>query len=238
MQQIEIMDVGELTLHDEALSTPRMNEEQYNALKRDIDLNEQIDPVTLYRGKIVDGRHRWLILQELEIPTIKVVKLPNNTTLVEIKRLVRSKETRRHESASQLAIGAYRYMLSSTSKVTQAEVADMFGTNRLRISEAKKIAEMYGRNDILDLLFNGSKFDIGTSYRPILTDSLKSILNWLSTYGTVIGGTDQDIGIEPIKELTENEQIIANKFINAIKPESNRVIREIAKVLYSMLEEE
>lgn len=236
--KIETMQVDELTLHPEALATPRMNEEQYQALKKDIEMNGQIDPVTVYRGKIVDGRHRWLILQELGVPAILVYKLANNTTITEIRRFVRSKETRRHESASQLAISAYKYILNSADKVTQAEVADMFGTNRLRISEAKKIAEIYGRMDILDLLFNGEKFNTGTEFKPNPTDSLKSILNWLAVHGSVIGGKDRDIGITARTQLTEDEQIIVNKFINAINNESKLVRNEVANMLYTELKGE
>ncbi len=233
MRIIEAMRVEELSLHAEALTTPRMNDEQYQALKRDIEMNGQIDPVTVYRGKIIDGRHRWLILQELGIETILVEKLPNNTTIAEIRRLVRSRETRRHESASQLAISAYKYILTSTDKVSQTEAADMFGTNAKRIGEAKKIAEMYGRTDILDLLFNGEKFNVGNSYRPIWSDSLRAILNWLAENGTVLGGKDRDIGIAPRLELTEDEQIIVNKFIYAIRSESKLVKNEVANVLYT-----
>ena len=35
------------------LSTPKMNSENYEALKRDIEMNGQIDPITVYRGKII-----------------------------------------------------------------------------------------------------------------------------------------------------------------------------------------
>ena len=117
-EDIYSINPKELTLHPEALATPRMNSENYEALKRDIEMNGQIDPITVYRGKIVDGRHRWLIIQELELDLIKYKKMPNNSTLKEIRSMVNSRETRRHESASQLAIRAYKLKMDISNGIS------------------------------------------------------------------------------------------------------------------------
>ena len=52
----QFIDTNELSIHPEALRTPRMVESQYEALKLDIEQNGQIEPIVLYRGKIVDGK--------------------------------------------------------------------------------------------------------------------------------------------------------------------------------------
>ena len=110
MKTIDEIKICNTSIHPEALKTPRMIEEQYEALKLDIEENGQIEPVVVYRNRIVDGRHRYLIAQELNLEILKCIKMPNNSTIGDIRRMVKSKETRRHESATQLAISALRYI--------------------------------------------------------------------------------------------------------------------------------
>ena len=228
----------ELTLHPEALVTPRMSDESYDALKRDIEINGQLDPVTTYRGKIVDGRHRWLIIQELGIDEIKYIKLANNATLADIRQVVQSKELRRHETASQLAIRAYRMKSAQDSKFKSfAEVAKAIGANPKRIVEVKKVVELYGRNDIIDLLFNGKKFNVGTHTIPFWTDSLGTILRWLEEHGTIIDAKQQVATIEPRKELTEDEETLVNSYVNTLSKESELVRQHISDRLYDRLKE-
>ena len=228
----------ELTLHPEALATPRMSDESYDALKRDIEINGQLDPVTTYRGKIVDGRHRWLIIQELGVGVIKYKKMPNNSTLKEIRSMVNSRETRRHESASQLAIRAYKLKMDPSNGITSfSESADKIGANRKRVSEVKRIIEVYGRNDIIELLFAGEKFNTGKAQIPFWTDSLGTILNWLAEHGTIVGAKQQKASIEPRKELTEDEQFLVNSYVNALKKESDLVLEHIAHALYTKVKE-
>ena len=178
-QDIYTMDIATLDLHPLAETTPMMTQENYEALKLDIETNGQLEPISLYRGRIIDGRHRWLILQELGETIIKAVKLPNNTTKAGLASIVRSKETRRHETPTQLAISAYKMMLSSKTKLSASAAAERVGIDRRKVGNAVHIADTYGRMDILDLLFDGDKLDIGTPYNPFPTDSLPAIDNWL-----------------------------------------------------------
>jgi len=231
---MELMKIEELSLHPEALTTPRMVTEQFEALKAHIDQHGQLEPATLYRGRIVDGRHRWLALQELGVESMKVEKMANNATLQDIKDVVRGKETRRHETSAQLAITAYRLTLDSVNPLTQVEASSKVGANRKRVSEVKKIDTIYQRPDILELLFNGEKFNTGTASIPFWTDSLGTILRWLAEYGTIIG-KDKDIGLEPRTELTEDEHVIVNKFMSALGKESTIVQAQVAKEAYSLV---
>lgn len=236
MKEIFELDITTLSIHDEALSTPRMLEVQYEALKADIDQNGQLDPVVIYRGKIVDGRHRFLILNELNIKTITCFKMPNNSTLSDIKKLVRSKETRRHETATQLAISALRHITKSNEKITQAEASKMFGVGPKAIGFAKKILVDYKREDLLDILFDGGKINIGTSYNPFMSDSLKTIVNWLDDNKAT--SVENKIGITARTELTEDENIIVNQFVRSVQKESKFVLDEIANRIYSLVKGE
>lgn len=233
-EEIHSIDPKDLVLHSEALATPKMSAEQYESLKANLEMYGQLDPITIYRGKIVDGRHRWLIIQELGIDTIKYKKMPNNSTLQTIKSIVNSRETRRHESVSQLAIRAYRLKVAKESSCTSfSEAADLVGVPRKRVSEVKKIVETYGRNDIIELLFAGDKFNTGTDRIPFWTDSLKTIINWLAEYGTVVG--ERMSKITPTKELTEDEQLLVNTYMNALSKESQIVMESVTKAMYSKL---
>ena len=236
MKEIFELDITTLSIHDEALATPRMLEVQYEALKADIEQNGQLDPVVIYRGKIVDGRHRFLILNELNIKTITCFKMPNNATLSDIKKLVRSKETRRHETATQLAISALRHITKSNEKMTQAEASKMFGVGPKAIGFAKKILVDYKREDLLDILFDGGKINIGTSYQPFMSDSLKTIVNWLDDNKAT--SVENKIGITARTELTEDENIIVNQFVRSIQKESKFVLDEIANRIYSLVKGE
>ena len=235
IQEIHTITVKDLVLHVEALATPRMSVESYEALKADILLNGQIDPVLVFRGKIIDGRHRWLILQELGIDSIKYIALPNNTTLAQLRSIVQSKETRRHESPAQLAIRAYRLKVAPNSEYKSfASAADAVGATKSRVSEANSIVAIYGRLDILDMLFNGDKFNTGTETAPFHTDSLATILKWLATYGKAITPVRKIAGIEPRKELSTDEQLTLTSYINAITKESELVRIALANHLYSI----
>lgn len=237
-EEIHSISPEDLELHPEALATPKMNSENYEALKRDIEMNGQIDPITVYRGKIIDGRHRWLIIQELGIDVIKYKKMPNNSTLKEIRSMVNSRETRRHESVGQLAIRAYKLKIDPSNKIASfSDAAELVGVPRKRVSEVKRIIEVYGRNDIIELLFAGEKFNTGSVQIPFWTDSLGTILNWLSEHGTVVGAKQQKASIEPRKELTEDEQLLVNTYVTALKKESDLVLEHIAHALYSKVKE-
>lgn len=238
VQEIKSITPELLTLHPEALATPKMSGIAYDALKRDIEVNGQLDPVITYRGKIVDGRHRWLIIQELGIDFIKYIELPNNTTIAQLRRLVQSKETRRHETAGQLAIRAYRlYEQKNSEFSSMSAAADAVGANRKRVSEVKKIIEMYGRIDIINKLFDGEQHNVGTLTIPFWTDSLGTILRWLEEHGTIIDAKQQAAKIEPRKELTSDEETLVNSYVNMLGKESELVRQHISDRLYARLKE-
>lgn len=56
-----------LPVHELALLLPDMTADQRDELKRDIQANGLLDPITTYQGKALDGRHRDAICDELSI---------------------------------------------------------------------------------------------------------------------------------------------------------------------------
>jgi len=236
IQTEEIYELAptELELHPLASTTPRMTDVNYTALKTDIEENGQLEPITLYRGRILDGRHRWLILQELGVSTISAVKLPNNTTRTSLRKLVRSKEIRRHETPSQLAITAYKLMLESEVKISASEAAQTIGADRKKTSNAKSIASDYKRPDILETLFNGEKVDIGTPYEPYKTDSLPAILSWLKDMRKT-GNKPKDIRGKV--EMTEEQFANCALKLNELKGLDIKQIKHISSKLYQHLKD-
>lgn len=59
-----------LTAHEQAEFFPELSPKSYEALKDSINENGQINPIYVYNGKIVDGRHRYKICQELNLQPI------------------------------------------------------------------------------------------------------------------------------------------------------------------------
>lgn len=56
-----------MEVHEAAKIMPAMTDGQYAELKADIEKHGLREPVVLYEGKILDGRHRWRACEELDI---------------------------------------------------------------------------------------------------------------------------------------------------------------------------
>lgn len=179
MVELKILD---LNIHKYANLTPLMVEEQYIALKLDIKDNGQIEPVRVCRGLIYDGRHRFRALNELGSETIKAI-VDDTLSEEDIKSQVYSFENRRHQTATQLAISAYKeYMLllkNEDTKESQGSVAERFGVGRKNLSEVKSLAER--APDLIDFLFDGKKLNIGTDSMPNMTNNIRAINAWIKS---------------------------------------------------------
>lgn len=170
---MEIIATNTAVLHALTGTHPVMTNEQFNVLRESIKDRGQDEPVLVYRGKIVDGRHRLRAIKELGIDSIKIERLNNNMTLEEVKSRVASTEQRRHQSSTQLAINAYRLYMNG---VNQPEAAKRAGAS---VSNLKYVCTLHslGRDDIVELLWSGGKYDVsmdGRFKKP--TDSLAAIL--------------------------------------------------------------
>jgi len=238
MELTQTMVIKDLRVHPLAETTPTYTQVQYNALLRDIELNGQQVAAVVYKDFIIDGRHRYRALSELEQETIKVTVLPDNTTDAELTRIIHSLETRRHETASQLAIKAWYDYMDPKTTGTMSSFADKHGASLANINRANKIggtkANQFMRPDILELLFNGEKFPI-ENY--IETDSLTAIesflrkmqLNRKAKLTGMVFDTDA---------LSESEQDLVDAAVLKFADESVRVRKALAKRLYSSIPRE
>lgn len=137
--------------HEAAALFPMMSEVELLSLKEDIRANGQAEPIRLLGGKILDGRNRELVCNELGIkPTW--LELPENTNPYQY--VVSHNLHRRHLNESQLAMVAARLANLPNHRpqkevatgghlpeepVSIPEAAEMVGAKRTSMQRAKAI---------------------------------------------------------------------------------------------------
>jgi 16S rRNA G966 N2-methylase RsmD len=155
-----------MDFHELANIFPMIPKEELEQLITDVKANGLIEPITLYQGKILDGRNRFIACQMAEVEPEFVPYNGNNPLTFVISKNIQ----RRHLSSSQraaiaidvlpmLEAEARERQLASLKQnldsVTQffgerngrhsgeaaQQAADLFGTNRQYVSDAKKLKE-------------------------------------------------------------------------------------------------
>lgn len=224
MQKLKVSD---MSIHKASELSPLMTPEQFRALVISIEENGQIEPVKLYRGKIVDGRHRLKALKQLGVETIDTTSLPNNMTLDEINDLVLTYETRRHQTPTQLAIFAWKQM--KELGISSGKASKMFGPSKANISRVNKIVEL-GGTALIDDLQDGKKLEIYIGQKKRTTDSLAQIRDYLDAKR--ITRTDEEIIIED-SDPSDKEMEIINKVFNLLAKQSQYARTRLADRLYA-----
>ena len=140
-------------LHPLCSIFPQMSDEEFDALRDDIEQHGQRDAIVLWDGQILDGRHRMQACLALGIePKFRTVEM----TWEEAKAYVLSVNlTRRHLDASQRAIVASRMATLKKGRpstednasidalsVTQQEAADALNVGRAQVQRAKKVEQI------------------------------------------------------------------------------------------------
>lgn len=198
MEQIRL---DEVALHKITETHPVMSTEQFEALKNDIAVNGQLQPALVYRGKIVDGRHRYRALTQLGEESIKITRLQNNLTLDEVTSLVNSTEMRRHQSPTQLAIKGYR--MYKVGSLTQKEIPSKVGCSLTNL-KAVIALEALGRLDVIELLEAGGKMNVSRDTRfNKMTDSLLAITGYLKEEVARLDALQSDV--EEVDEKSESK---------------------------------
>ena len=138
-----------LEYHDFCKLFPACSPEDYAALKKSIEINGLLEPIVLFEGKILDGRHRYEICQELGIEPKTVVFDGDDPLLFVFAKNI----ARRHLNASQRAMIAAKFCQLSEGRpaknikdepetlqicrVSVAEGAKAFNVSERQIGEAK-----------------------------------------------------------------------------------------------------
>lgn len=166
-----------LEAHPAAAMFPMMPADELQALSADIGAHGLVEPVVLFEGKILDGRNRVKACELAGVRVDTVAWVPqDDRTPVEF--VISSNLYRRHLSTSQRAIIAatdvlpkleaeakakqgQRTDLNIGQKVDQSsrepraseQAAELLGTNRQYVSDAKKIADI--APDLVDEIKSG-----------------------------------------------------------------------------------
>jgi len=164
-------------IHYLAEANPMMKSLEIKGLLHSIKELGQQEPITMYRGKVVDGRNRLKALAILGIKNVMVNILANNTTKEDVMSYVKAKEQRRMQTATQLAISAFKAM--ERDQITQAKASVMFGVDRKLVRYARNVADL--DKVTLELLFQGHRIQVGEADngKPIYTTNLKRIADYL-----------------------------------------------------------
>lgn len=163
--------------HHKLAATHRdMDEAEFEALKASIEEIGQINPVTTYKGKLVDGRHRQRALIELGVHDMKVKELPNNMTLKDVEEEVIGSENRRTDTPAQKTIRAYLWYKQNQHEATYERTALKFGVNRSEISRAKRVEDELGSKRLNELYHRGYLIYGDKTYT-----NLRSLINMMNT---------------------------------------------------------
>ena len=165
-QEIFLLQPEKVPHHPIASLHREMSDAEFESLKLDIELNGQLLPIITYKGKLVDGRHRQRALIELGIHDMLCISLPNNTSLEDVRSKVLGTEMRRTDNVAQKAIRAMRWMNESTGR-TQADAGIKFAVSRSRVSEANKLLNMIGSDNIDKLYSKGYLIFDGKQYTQL-----------------------------------------------------------------------
>ncbi len=236
---IKVLKVDQVEVHELAHLTPTMTEGRFTALKNSIAELGQKLPIIMYRGKCIDGRHRLKAFKELGLTEINSINENSQMSLEDIKNvIVNGYEQRRHQTPTQTAIMSYREWVGYRElgdKISQGAVAEKYGIGLKQLGRAKQLEEVAGK-DIMELLFQGNKINIGTEAHPNNTDSLSSLINYFKKHREMIVAQTKSTNIS--EDYTDEEMLTLNDALNKLQSEySHRMLSRLAFMLRSTLNE-
>lgn len=229
------LKVDEIEIHELAHLTPVMTDGRFKALKHSIEELGQKLPIVMYRGKCIDGRHRVRAFRELGLDEITAINENSQMSIEEIREtILNGYEQRRHQTPTQSAIMAYREWEAcrvSGEKGSQGSIAEKYGIGLKQIGRAKQLYSLAGSN-IMELLFQGNKINIGTEHLPNNTDSLYSLINYFNKHRELIISQTESTNISD--DFTDEENFSLTNTLNNLKSEySGRMLSRLNMMIYN-----
>lgn len=165
---------------------PEMSAAEYQALKLSVTQNGLIEPIELFEGKVLDGRHRqracWEILAETGVPPKNWRYVPlEGTHRDAYDRVIAKGLARREMSKSQKACMALRLMLELDAR--RAGGAEFVGKTSTLAAERCGVSDRYVQRvkaihekepGLVDSIATG-ELSIGAAERIISPESKKAI---------------------------------------------------------------
>lgn len=219
--------IGDLTLHELANEHPKMTEVEYQRLCESIEEIGQLEPILIYKNKIVDGRHRFWAIESLGLDHILVHEIAFSTPIDTVREIVFGSEVRRHQTGTQKAIKAWWAVQEDGITYREAEIK--FMTSRTMIAACRYINEMKGDNMLKDL-YKGIPVAVGRRKTNSLRTAQKLIKEEEATAIDTRFSEKKDISIDKANEE-------AKPFLDALQREPTPVIERVAKGAYALLKE-
>lgn len=133
-----------------AALVPLASESEQRALTLDIADKGQKEAAVLWKGEIVDGRCRQLACTSLGVELL-VKELDEELSEEQVRRLVKSMNTRRNLTVTQKVVSAHKEYLAKQG--TLDEVAASWGVSRKSLVNCNYIAKH--RGELIEPLFDG-----------------------------------------------------------------------------------
>jgi hypothetical protein len=224
-------DPHTVEIHSLANKTPSQTELEYKALLESIRDLGQLQPVVMYRGHLVDGRHRVKAAKELGIQ-IEYINLQSGLTLEEVEQMVvKGYENRRHQTPTQKAISAYKYYVDQNAKgvkTSMGKVSEDFGVTRSLVDRAKQVFNL-ASPEVFDKLWSGGKLTLGAN-KP--TDSLLAVINYYKLISDDI--VNNSTGVSD--DLTDAELAFIKEMVDNLQENHNNLLlRKLADTIHSRI---
>lgn len=143
--------------HELAGLVPMATPEEQAALTEDIRLNQQREPIVLWRGKVVDGRCRLKALESLGW-SIDYKELDEDLTEKEVIAFVKSVNTRRNLTITQKAMSGAKSKIDKIDNRKASDIAASWSISEGLFKNAKYIWEH--DKFIAQALFDGMAVEI------------------------------------------------------------------------------
>lgn len=173
---------------------PMQNKTEYGSTLENIAKLGQTDPILIYKGECIDGRHRVKACIELGI-NVECEDVDDNSTKEDlILRCNKNVTSGRVLDISQRAIQALKMV--NEYKYTTITAGTLWQVDRKVITYASTILG-FGRNDILDNLMLGVPVQLENMDRP--SKSLEVLCRQLKKLGEkdVVENTEEKIKWDP-----------------------------------------
>lgn len=173
---------------------PMHNKTEYESTLQNMANVGQLDPILIYKGECIDGRHRVKACLELGI-NVECKDVDDNSTKEDLILLCNKNVTSgRFLDISQRAIQALKMV--NEYKYTTIMAGTLWQVDRKVITYASTILG-FGRSDILDSIMTGVPVQLDNMDRP--SKSLEVLCRQLKKLGEkdVVENTDERIKWDP-----------------------------------------
>ena len=203
-----LININTVQTHKLAGKHRIQSEQEYISLVHSIMISGQLLPIILYRGKMVDGRHRLMVMKELGAEWIAFKELPNNWSLKQVEDAVFGTDNGRNDSPLQKAAKALiNFKQDGAITGEMDEYAIKHGTTKGSLSKLNKFADWFGPERIKEAYETDTVWIGGKPYKSI------SSLYKLAIEAARASKKDDDIdaSIKGKKDMTiEMNAIIGN----------------------------